>query len=233
MHPEVLFPPLITPVRLREADDAYRAAMREGAAQGAGTLFHVGRFDTIEFALVLEPEEPLKVSRKIAFAGMNALGAALAHAAPPEMPLGFVYPLGVRVDGADLGRARLGVPAGTGEDDVPEFLVFAVDLRAQALAGAPREVIAHSAFLAEEGFDSLHGEELAASFCRHFMAEAEEWRERGFREIGARYLARLERNNSGRHGLSATGDLVLDVAGTEVVLARLAEALAAEGEPAR
>ena len=46
--------------------DAFAHATSIAAEQGAGTLVYVGRFDLAEFAVVLEPEEPL-VRRGAAF----------------------------------------------------------------------------------------------------------------------------------------------------------------------
>src|SRR3546814_10539256 len=52
--------------------------------RGAGTLLWVRRYDLAEFAVVLEPEEPLAGARRALYIGMNALAAALSVHAPPE-----------------------------------------------------------------------------------------------------------------------------------------------------
>ena len=54
-------PPPFRGVTLREVGDAFAHAQSVAADQGAGTLVHVGRFDLCEFAVVLEPEEPLEI----------------------------------------------------------------------------------------------------------------------------------------------------------------------------
>jgi hypothetical protein len=53
-------PPPSRAIALREVGDAFAHATKIAAESGAGTLLHVGRFDRIEFAVVLEPEEPLR-----------------------------------------------------------------------------------------------------------------------------------------------------------------------------
>ena len=53
--------------------DAFAHATTIAAEAGAGTLVHVGRFDLVEFAVVLEPEEPLRTARRAFYAGMVAL----------------------------------------------------------------------------------------------------------------------------------------------------------------
>src|SRR5258707_15494829 len=85
--PALDLPPPFRLVRLREVGDAFAHATAVAAAEGAGTLVHVGRFDLAEFAVVLEPEERLRTARRAFYVGMNALADALAAHAPPEKPI--------------------------------------------------------------------------------------------------------------------------------------------------
>src|SRR5581483_8813587 len=85
-------PPPFRLLTLREAGDAFAHAVRVAAQEGAGTLVHVGRFGLVEFAVVLEPEEPLRNARRALYAGLTALADALAVHAPPERPIGFDWP---------------------------------------------------------------------------------------------------------------------------------------------
>ena len=105
-------PPPFRAVALREVGDAFVHATRIAADAGAGTLVHVGRFDLAEFAVVLEPEEPLRTARRALYAGLTALADALAAHAPPEKPISFDWPDAIRVDGGLVGGARLAWPAG-------------------------------------------------------------------------------------------------------------------------
>src|SRR5438105_3917927 len=92
-------PPPFRLITLREAGDAFRHAGAIAGEAGAGTLVHVGRFDLAEFALVLEPEEPLRSARRVLYAGLVALADALAVHAPPEKPITIDWPDAIRVDG--------------------------------------------------------------------------------------------------------------------------------------
>src|SRR5690242_7988484 len=94
---EISLPPPYTLVRLREAGDAFTHAQRIAPEMGAGTLVYVGRFDLAEFALVLEPEEPLRTARRVFYAGMAALADALTAFAPPEKPIAFVLTVSSRI----------------------------------------------------------------------------------------------------------------------------------------
>src|SRR5262249_39940683 len=88
-RPALDLPPPFRLVTLREVGDAFAHATRVAAQEGAGTLVYVGRFDLAEFAVVLEPEEPLKTARRALYAGLTALADALAVHAPPERPINF------------------------------------------------------------------------------------------------------------------------------------------------
>jgi biotin-(acetyl-CoA carboxylase) ligase len=204
------FPPLVMPFRLREIDDAFTVAAARASQTGAGSLFYTGRFMLLDFALVLEPEEPLRLARKILFAGMNALADVLAVLSPPEKPIEFTYPATLMFDGARIGGGRLAWPEGCGEEDVPEWLVFGAMIRAGGMRDLGIGLSPAVTTLDDEGFEAWNPEEFAASFARHFMVEADSWAEKGFRSIGPRYLARLEKTaEAGKRGLDTNGDLLV------------------------
>src|SRR5476651_1608209 len=92
LAPELILPPPFTLVRLRELGDAFAHAKSIAAEQGAGTLVYVGRFDLAEFAVVLEPDEPLRTARRAFYAGMAALADSLASHAEPDTPIEIVWP---------------------------------------------------------------------------------------------------------------------------------------------
>ena len=85
-------PPGYTLVALRELGDAFAHACEIAAEAGAGTLVWVRRYDLVEFAVVLEPDEPLRSARRAFFAGMNALADAIAAHCPPEREVTFDWP---------------------------------------------------------------------------------------------------------------------------------------------
>jgi hypothetical protein len=118
-------PPPFRLVTLREVGDAFAHATDVAGEEGAGTLVYVGRFDLVEFALVLEPDEPLKTARRALYAGLAALADALAVHAPPELPIAFDWPDAVRVNGGLVGGGRLAWPQRADESQRPDWLVFA------------------------------------------------------------------------------------------------------------
>src|SRR5438128_534524 len=161
-------PPPFRLVRLREVGDAFAHACAQAHELGAGALVFVGRFDLAEFAVVLEPEQPLETARLAFYAGMVALGDALAGQAPPEKPIHIDWPDGLFVDNGLVGGGRLGWPEGTSEQEVPDWLVFGAAIRTVNLAGEAG-LNPFATALSEEGFQDTDSGHVVERFARHFM----------------------------------------------------------------
>jgi biotin-(acetyl-CoA carboxylase) ligase len=230
-------PPPFRLVTLREVGDAFVHAAAVAADEGAGTLVHVGRFDLAEFAVVLEPEEPLRTARRAIYAGACALGDALAAHAPPEKAISFAWPDAIRVDGGLVGGVRLAWPAGANEDDPPAWLVLGAMIRIVAMGEGEAGPLA--AALEDEGFGDLDGGGLVESFARHLMAAVDICQEKGFGEVAKNYLSRLApvsvgpekaehapAPNAVRYGIDEQGDLLVRYAGTRLERRWLVSALA-------
>ena len=201
-------PPPYTLVTLRESGDAFAHAKAIAGEAGAGTLVVVGRFDVVEFAVVLEPEEPLRSARRAFLAGMAALADAIAVHSPPDMGLEIGWPGRIRFNGADLGVGRLGWPAGCAESDVPDWLVFGAVLVAARLGGGEPGLRPEGSSLEEEGF-AVDGRALIESFARHLMSAFHAWAEDGFGAVAERYLERLPRKAGSHRSIDGRGDLLV------------------------
>jgi biotin-(acetyl-CoA carboxylase) ligase len=202
-------PPPFRLVTLREVGDAFAHAVSVAAQEGAGTLVHVGRFDLVELAVVLEPEDPLRSARRVLYAGLAALADALAVHAPPERPITLDWPDSVRVNGGLVGGARLAWPPGADENAPPDWLVFGAMIRTVALGEEEPGLRPLSSALEEEGFDDLDSGALIASFARHFMVVLDTWQESGFEAAARGYLARLAPEQGVRRDLDRGGDLLV------------------------
>jgi hypothetical protein len=207
--PALDLPPPFRLVTLREVGDAFAHASGVAAEEGAGTLVYVGRFDLAEFAVVLEPEEPLRTARRALYAGLAALADALAVHAPPEKPITFDWPDAIRVDGGLVGGARLAWPPGADENAPPPWLVFGAMIRTVAMGDEEPGLRPLSAALEEEGFDDLGSGRLVESFARHLMVGIDAWQEQGFGEVAKNYLARLAPDKGVRRELADNGDLLV------------------------
>jgi biotin-(acetyl-CoA carboxylase) ligase len=220
-------PPPFRLLTLREVGDAFAHATAIAADEGAGTLVHVGRFDLAEFAVVLEPEEPLRSARRVVYTGMCALGDALAAIAPPEKTISFDWPDAIRVDGGLVGGVRLAWPPGAGEHDVPEWMVFGAMIRLVAMGEDEPGLRPLVATLDDEGFGNLDAAGLVEGFTRHLMSTLDTGQESGFGAVAGAYLSRLAPIPGGLEGnspglspaaigpqIDIEGDLMIRRAGT-------------------
>jgi hypothetical protein len=189
-------PPPFRLVRLREAGDAFAHATAVAAHEGAGTLVHVGRFNIAEFALVLEPEEPLATARRALYAGLIALRASLAADAPPHRQITFAWPDALHVDGVLAGGVRLGWPAAADENSPPDWLVLGVMARVADVSD-------------DGGVGESHPARLVEAWARHFASAIDAWQIDGFGMVAESYLAHLGCERGTVPAIDDNGDLLL------------------------
>ncbi|MBI3703967.1 MAG: hypothetical protein HY244_09000 [Rhizobiales bacterium] len=226
--PELALPPPFVAVRLRELGDAFIHAIAVASEQGAGTLVYVGRFDLAEFAVVLEPEEPLALARRVFYAGIAALADALAAHAQPETAITIDWPDAVAVNGGLVGGGRLAWPQGIKENETPPWLVFGAMVRTVSMTGVEPGLNPLVTALEEEGFTDVLSSQVVESFARHFMLAVDSWKESGFAAVAKTYLARLPAASGLRRDIDENGDLLVRRIGKVEVerkplLARLAQ----------
>ncbi|HET7191286.1 MAG TPA: biotin/lipoate--protein ligase family protein [Pseudolabrys sp.] len=208
LAPELALPPPFSAVRLREVGDAFAHAASIAAEKGAGTLVYVGRFDLAEFAVVLEPDEPLVNARRAFYAGMTALADALVAHAQPETSIVVDWPDTLLVNGGLVGGGRLAWPGGIGEDEIPPWLVFSGTIRTVSMTGTEPGLNPLVTALEQEGFTDVMSTHLVESFARHFMLAVDAWQESGFGAVAKPYLERLPREQGLRRDIDANGDLL-------------------------
>jgi biotin-(acetyl-CoA carboxylase) ligase len=206
-------PPPFTLVTLREVGDAFAHATRIAADEGAGTLVYVGRFDLAEFAVVLEPEEPLRTARRVLHVGMVALIDALLAYAPPEKMLEIRWPDTITIDRGLVGGGRIAWPKDAAEDEPPAWLVFGASIRTVAMNEGEPGLTPLSAALEDEGFVDFGSDRLVESFARHLMVATDAWLQDGFASVAKEYLQRLPRESGLRRDIDDNGDLLVRRAG--------------------
>ena len=236
LTPELTLPPLFTLVRLRELGDAFAHAQSIAAEQGAGTLVYVGRFDLVEFAMVLEPDEPLREARRSLYAGMTALADALAAHAQPETAITIDWPDSISVNAGLVGGGRLAWPQAVKEDETPPWLVFGAMIRTVSVSGIEPGLNPLVTALEEEGFTDAMSDKVLESFARHFMVAVDGWQEKGFGAVAHSYMERLPRESGLRRDIDDNGDLLVGRIGkAEVERKQLLPRLAAPAwyDPAR
>lgn len=205
-------PPLFRFARLRGADSAFATAIVGAAEAGAGAFLLSSAPHRFDAAVVLEPSLPLIRARQAVYAGLNALGDALASLGPPQKPILYRWPDTLELDGAIAGGARLAWTPGTGETDLAAWMVVGVTLlttwpEAAADPGLHPDLTA----LDQEGFDEEGRDpaRLAEAFARYFLAAIGDWQEYGDADLTERYLARLASPEAAHRSFDRAGDLVL------------------------
>jgi biotin-(acetyl-CoA carboxylase) ligase len=221
-------PPPFTLVRLRESGDAFAHACRIAPKSGAGTLVYVGRFDLAEFAVVLEPGEPLNTARRAFYASMVALTDALRAYAPPNKTVAIGWPDAVKIDGGLVGGGRMGWPSSAREDEPPAWLVFGAMIWTVAMAEQGPGVHPLASALDEEGFGEAGAVQVTESFARHLMRVIDSWQVDGFDSVARDYLGRVPRERRAVLRIDDCGNLLTRRVGTDRVERRreLVKALA-------
>jgi hypothetical protein len=192
--------------RRLDGGDPHAAALAAAAAEGAGAFpWRIGG-GVVAAAVTLEPATPLREARLAFFAGMAALGDALAAHAPPERAVRIGWPDTVIFDRARLGGGRFAAPPGAAEDAVPDWLVFSFELIGERDHLPDPGAFPGSTSLAEEEFDAP--EAILESFASYLMLHFDRWAHEGPRAVTQRYLDRLDPPRPKGFRRLVDGDLV-------------------------
>ncbi len=194
MHmPDPTFPPLLTGHPVKGAVKAYETAQSQaaGGTAGAGDVFWARSTDTLDVAVVLEPDVPSSTAIQMMFAAMVAFGDSLGAIGPPELGLYYAWPGSLLVNGATAGHVHVALPAGCRHDEVPDWMVVAiiVNLRVENREIEPGDD-AHNTNLLEEGCGDITRTQLVESFCRHFLVWINTWQHEGFKPIHEVWVGR-------------------------------------------
>ena len=202
-------PPIYRLVSLRERGDAFAHAVAIAPRDGAGMLVHVGRFDCVEFAVVLEPEEPLRTARRAFYAGCTALVDALVMYAPPHKPIEIIWPGTISVDGGLVGGARLAWPTNARESRRPDWIVFGATIRTEATGERRPGALSPVATLEDEGFEDVGSGRLVESFARHLKVTIDMWQDCGFAAVARCYLDQLASWKGVQRSIDRNGDFII------------------------
>jgi len=202
-------PPAYELVTLREVGDAFAHGCALAEDAGAGVLVWVRRYDLAEFAVILEPEEPLAEARRAIYVGMNALADALTIHAPPERPISFNWPDAILIDGVLVGGGRLGWPEGARENEIPRWLVFSGMVRTCVMRAGEAGLRPRFGGLDELGFEVIDAGAIIESFSRHLMSGFHDWNEIGFASVSKPWLSRLSRREDDYVQIADNGDLLI------------------------
>jgi hypothetical protein len=203
---------------------AFAYALESAATHGAGALLIAESELTLDFALVLEPEQPLREASRVFFVCMAATADAIGACAPPERPVTIDWPDTFRFDQARIGGGRLGWPERAAEDEIPDWIVFSATLlRTKRQAGDPGHT-PDSTSLEDEHVAPEDHNAIVESFARYLLRGLDLWDERGFAAVSDAYLARLTRDGSGGPEPADAAELLGERAERAGLLSALASA---------
>lgn len=178
-----IFPPAYAVVEVMPPADPFESGLRHAAAGAEdGTLLWRPAPDSVSLALVLRPEMPRDADPALALVALVALGDTLGALLPPAMPVQFVWPDRVLVNGGVVGGARVALaPAAAGT--LPDWLVLGAGVRLAPETDVEPGRRPERTCLQDEGGGDLAAPEIAESFARHFLAWFGRWQEAGLAPI--------------------------------------------------
>ena len=134
-----LFPPLLTgEVVPRHTDPFDKAVSRAMAGVDSGTVFYSETGDNLCAALVLAPETPLEEAIQAVYVAQIGLAESLGALAPPEVPVHFVWPDRIKVNGAVCGGVRFAADVSDSKAH-PNWLVIGIEVPFMHLSCEPAE----------------------------------------------------------------------------------------------
>jgi biotin-(acetyl-CoA carboxylase) ligase len=202
-------PPIYRTVELAADADVTTEAVRAAAA-GAdpATLFWTNRSDRAQCAVTLCPDTPLRNAAQMLHVGMTALGDALGAVLPPLVIVSFSPPTTILLNDAVLGGLRICVPAGCGPEEVPEWLVLAIDIGVSRFAEDSDAAIDLSLTTFEdEGCMGISTGAVSGAFARYLLNWIDRWQKDGFEPVRTGWTA---------HARMADREVALQVGGSEV-----------------
>ncbi len=170
--------------------DVLEHAVQLAPDHGAGTLVCHASSGLLAIAVVLEPEQKLQEAQMAFLLGMVAVADTLAAHCPPERAVRLNWPDEIRYDKVRIGGGRFAVAPGTGPQDVPDWMVFAVELIADRDHLPEPGRFPESTSLKEEAFEPH--EDIIATFASYMMLYFDRWQHDGLDAVTNRYLMRID-----------------------------------------
>lgn len=179
-----------------QPDADMRAVVRRHAAAGEppGTIFWSPRADRFQAAIVLAPEEPLRIAALAVYLGMLAMGDALGSTIPAGIDVTFIWPNRINLNGGLLGAVVLEAPPMTSQEATPEWLALSFDLAITGGAVMADTQDASVTTLEEEGCGAVDSGELLEALARHALVWSNRWHDDGFAPLRPAWIRRLEQD---------------------------------------
>jgi biotin-(acetyl-CoA carboxylase) ligase len=177
-----------------QPDADLRAVARRlaGGGEPPGTMLWSPRSDRFQAAMVLAPDEPLRVAALAVYLGMLAMGDALGSTIPAGIDVTFIWPNRINLNGGMLGAVVLEVPPMMAPEATPEWLALSFDLALSDGSAMADTKDSAATTLAEEGCGAVSSGDLLEALARHALVWSNRWHDDGFAPLRPVWLRRLE-----------------------------------------
>ena len=162
-----VFPPLLSGHQVASGQDPFAKAIAQAAMGCDAGLIVWAPGPDLSAAVVFAPEEPLEQAITALFAVALGLGDALGALAPPEVAVHYVWPGGLKVNGADCGSLRV-TAASTEAAATPDWLVIGVHMPFAPDSTDPG-LMPDRTCLMQEGCGEITPLRLLESWSRHML----------------------------------------------------------------
>lgn len=186
------FPPLLKGEKVSATIDPFHKAISK-ASLGAdpGTVVYAERDDRLLAAIILAPDMPLKDAMGVCHALMLSASDSLGALGPPELAVHFIWPFGLKINGAKCGHIRCA--ASTSDPDaVPEWLVVGLDIPFIRPVDIEPGRHPDQTWLHEEGCIELTVPQVIESWVRHSLVWLNTFTDEGYLKIQDHWRAKCD-----------------------------------------
>lgn len=185
------FPPLLKGESVKNGVDPFDKAISKAiAGVDSGQIYYSEAVDTLRAALVLAPETPLKEAIQAVYVVQVGLAESLGALAPPEVPVHFVWPDRIKVNGALCGRIRFASETQS-PDSQPNWLVIGIEVPFLSSVDEPGTT-PNQTTLYEEGCSEITPMELLESWSKHTLLWLTYYMDGGFERVHKEWRPRCD-----------------------------------------
>ncbi len=214
------FPPLLKGHRVpggKEPVAQARAMLAKGRL-GAGDILWSDEQDTLNLALVLEPEVTRERCSEILYLAMVAFADAAGAISEPEIAIGYRWPSVILVNEASVGYADL-IASEDEQDGIPNWIILNLNVAIMPDKTDDDPGKNADTTMWDEGCGNISRTQLLESVSRHIVNWIHTWNEDGFKPIHNQWIGRISEREKTEPVLAIAEYIGLDERGDALIKA--------------